>query len=74
MPTSRTSSITWISYRMFWNRGFPSFEICPTENSYVVLADSSVTGRRLNRLEYLMVVVAGLRKRLSQAAGKIKNG
>ena len=30
--------------------------------------------RVLNRLEYLMVVVSQLRKRLSQAAGKIKNG
>ena len=30
--------------------------------------------RVLNRLEYLMVVVAQLRKRLSQTAGKIKNG
>ena len=43
----------------------------PTPIRLIELADDF---RVLNRLEYLMVVVAQLRKRLSQAAGKIKNG
>ncbi len=43
----------------------------PTGIRLVELADDF---RVLNRLEYLMVVAAQLRKRLSQAAGKLKNG
>ncbi|MBS1149057.1 MAG: hypothetical protein H6Q89_755 [Myxococcaceae bacterium] len=43
----------------------------PTPIRLIELADDF---RVLNRLEYLMVVVAQLRKRLSQAAAKIKNG
>ena len=42
----------------------------PTPVRMIELAEDF---RVLNRLEYLMVVVAQLRKRLSQAAGKIKN-
>ncbi len=41
--------------------------------SPIRLIEASEDFRVLNRLEYLMVVVAQLRKRLSQAAGAIKN-
>ncbi len=37
------------------------------------LIEAAEDFRVLNRLEYLMVVVAQLRRRLSQAAGAIKN-
>ena len=43
----------------------------PTPIRLIELADDF---RVLNRLEYMMVVVSQLRKRLSQAAGKIQNG
>jgi hypothetical protein len=42
--------------------------------SPITLINASEDYRVLNRLEYLMVVVAQLRKRLSQAAGKLKGG
>ncbi len=38
------------------------------------LIEAAEDFRVLDRLEYLMVVVAQLRRRLSQAAGAIKNG
>jgi len=38
------------------------------------LLDAAEDFRVLNRIEYLMVVVAQLRKRLSQAAGKLREG
>jgi hypothetical protein len=38
------------------------------------LIDAAEDFRVLNRLEHLMVVVAQLRKRLCQAAGKMKHG
>lgn len=40
--------------------------------SPIGLLEASEDYRVLNRLEYLMVVVAQLRKRLSQAAGKLR--
>ena len=40
----------------------------------IALIEASEDFRVLRRLEYLMVVAAQLRKRLSQAAGKLKNG
>jgi hypothetical protein len=38
------------------------------------LLDAAEDFRVLNRIEYLMVVVAQLRRRLSQAAGKVREG
>lgn len=38
------------------------------------LLDAAEDFRVLNRIEYLMVVVAQLRRRLSQAAGKLREG
>ena len=38
------------------------------------LLEAAEDFRVLNRLEYLMVVVAQLRRRLSQAAGKLREG
>lgn len=40
----------------------------------VALLEAAEDFRVLNRLEYLMVVVAQLRRRLSQAAGKLREG
>ena len=40
--------------------------------SPISLVEAAEDFRVLNRLEYLMVVVAQLRKRLSQAAGKMR--
>ena len=42
--------------------------------SPITLLEASDDFRVLNRLEYLTVVVAQVRRRLSQAAGKLKNG
>ncbi len=42
--------------------------------SPITLLEASEDWRALERLEYLMVVVAQLRRRLSQAAGKLKSG
>lgn len=42
--------------------------------SPIRLIDVAEDFRVLNRLEYLMVVVAQLRRRLSQAAGKVREG
>lgn len=42
--------------------------------SPITLLEASDDYRVLNRLEYLMVVVAQMRRRLSQAAGKLRNG
>lgn len=42
------------------------------EPSPIALMDAAEDFRVLNRLEYLMVVVAQLRRRLSQAAGKLR--
>ncbi|MBL8920880.1 MAG: hypothetical protein JNJ54_18600 [Myxococcaceae bacterium] len=40
----------------------------------IALMEAAEDFRVLNRLEYLMVVVAQLRRRLSQAAGKLREG
>jgi hypothetical protein len=42
--------------------------------SPIRLMEAAEDFRVLNRLEYLMVVVAQLRRRLSQAAGKMREG
>jgi hypothetical protein len=42
--------------------------------SPITLLEAADDYRVLSRLEYLMVVVAQMRRRLSQAAGKLKNG
>ncbi|MHB8873717.1 MAG: hypothetical protein ACYC8T_08525 [Myxococcaceae bacterium] len=42
--------------------------------SPITLLEAADDYRVLNRLEYLTVVVAQMRRRLSQAAGKLKNG
>lgn len=42
--------------------------------SPIKLLDCADDFRTLQKLEYLLVVVAHLRRRLSQAAGKLKNG
>ena len=42
--------------------------------SPITLLEAADDYRVLSRLEYLTVVVAQMRRRLSQAAGKLKNG
>lgn len=42
--------------------------------SPIKLLDAADDFRALQKLEYLLVVVAHLRRRLSQAAGKLRNG